>query len=74
MASRSNQFGMALAFQGRFDEAIAEGRRAAELDPLSLSDPDRRHHGAGVSGRFRAGQRTGQEGRGTRSRILLPRI
>jgi serine/threonine protein kinase/tetratricopeptide (TPR) repeat protein len=30
-----DQFGMALAFQGRFDEAIAEGRRAIELDPLS---------------------------------------
>jgi serine/threonine-protein kinase len=30
-----DQFGMALAFQGRFDEAAAEGRRAAELDPLN---------------------------------------
>jgi len=30
-----DQFGMALAFQGRLEEAIAEGRRAAELDPLS---------------------------------------
>jgi len=30
-----DQFGMALAFQGRFDEAIAEGARAIELDPLS---------------------------------------
>jgi serine/threonine protein kinase/tetratricopeptide (TPR) repeat protein len=30
-----DQFGMALAFQGRYDEAIAEGRRAIELDPLS---------------------------------------
>ncbi len=30
-----DQFGMALAFTGRFDEAIAEGKRAAELDPLS---------------------------------------
>ena len=26
---------MALAFQGRFEEAIAEGKRAIELDPLS---------------------------------------
>jgi hypothetical protein len=26
---------MALSFQRRFDEAIAEGRRAIELDPLS---------------------------------------
>ncbi|HZJ00857.1 MAG TPA: protein kinase [Gemmatimonadaceae bacterium] len=30
-----DQFGMALAFTGRFDESMAEGRRAAELDPLS---------------------------------------
>jgi eukaryotic-like serine/threonine-protein kinase len=30
-----DQFGMALSFQGRFDEAIAEGKRAIELDPLS---------------------------------------
>ena len=30
-----DQFGLALAFQGRLDEAIAEGRRAAALDPLS---------------------------------------
>ena len=30
-----DQFGMALGFTGRFDESIAEGRRAAELDPLS---------------------------------------
>jgi len=30
-----DQFGMALAFQGRFDEAIAEGSRAIERDPLS---------------------------------------
>jgi eukaryotic-like serine/threonine-protein kinase len=30
-----DQFGMALAFTGRFDESIVEGRRAAELDPLS---------------------------------------
>ena len=30
-----DQFGMALTFQGRFAEAIAEGARAIELDPLS---------------------------------------
>ena len=28
-------FGLALALQGRLDEAVAEGKRAAELDPLS---------------------------------------
>ena len=30
-----DQFGLALSFQGRFDEAVAEGKRAIELDPLS---------------------------------------
>jgi adenylate cyclase len=30
-----DQFGQALAVQGRLDEAVAEGKRAAELDPLS---------------------------------------
>ena len=30
-----DQFGMALSFTGRFDEAAAEGRLAAKLDPLS---------------------------------------
>jgi Flp pilus assembly protein TadD len=30
-----DQFVLALSFQGRFDEAIVEGRRAMELDPLS---------------------------------------
>jgi TolB-like protein len=30
-----DQFAMALAFQGRLDESVAEGKRAVELDPLS---------------------------------------
>ncbi len=34
-----DQFGLALAFQGRLEEAIAEGERAAELDPLSPQIP-----------------------------------
>ena len=34
-----DQFGIGLAFQGRFDEAIAEGKRAAALDPLSPQIP-----------------------------------
>ena len=34
-----DQFGLALAFQGRLDEAVAEGKRAAELDPLSPQIP-----------------------------------
>jgi eukaryotic-like serine/threonine-protein kinase len=34
-----DQFGLGLAFQGRLDEAIAEGKQAAELDPLSPQIP-----------------------------------
>jgi len=34
-----DQFGLVLALQGRFDEAIAEGKRAVELDPLSPQIP-----------------------------------
>jgi len=30
-----DQFGLALALQGRLDDAVAEGKRATELDPLS---------------------------------------
>ena len=51
-----DQFGMALAFTGRFDEAVAEGRRAAELDPLSPQVSDRRHDGATVPEGFPGGQ------------------
>ena len=34
-----DQFGLALAFEGRLDESVAEGRLAAELDPLSPQVP-----------------------------------
>jgi len=34
-----DQFGMGLGFQGRFAEAIAEGKLASELDPLSPQIP-----------------------------------
>jgi TolB-like protein/Flp pilus assembly protein TadD len=34
-----DQFGLGLGFQGRFAEAIAEGKRAMELDPLSPQIP-----------------------------------
>jgi eukaryotic-like serine/threonine-protein kinase len=34
-----DQFGLGLAFQGRLDEAYAEGKRASELDPLSPQIP-----------------------------------
>jgi TolB-like protein len=34
-----DQFGLALAFQGRLDESLAEGQRASQLDPLSPQIP-----------------------------------
>ncbi len=34
-----DQFGLALAYEGRLDESVAEGRLAAELDPLSPQVP-----------------------------------
>jgi tetratricopeptide (TPR) repeat protein len=34
-----DQFGLGLAFQGRFVESAAEGKRASELDPLSPQIP-----------------------------------
>jgi serine/threonine protein kinase/tetratricopeptide (TPR) repeat protein len=34
-----DQFSILLALQGRLDEAVAEGKRAAELDPLSPQIP-----------------------------------
>lgn len=34
-----DQFGLVLAFEGRLDESVAEGKRAAELDPLSPQNP-----------------------------------
>jgi TolB-like protein/Tfp pilus assembly protein PilF len=34
-----DQFALGLAFQGRFDESIAESQRAAELDPLNPQIP-----------------------------------
>jgi len=49
-----DQFGLALAFQGRFDESIAEGKRAAELDPLSPQIPIDNLIGLAFSGRYQA--------------------
>jgi serine/threonine protein kinase/Flp pilus assembly protein TadD len=34
-----DQFGLALAYEGRLDESVAEGNRATELDPLSPQIP-----------------------------------
>jgi serine/threonine protein kinase/tetratricopeptide (TPR) repeat protein len=49
-----DQFGMALAFQGRLDEAIAEGKRAAELDPLSPQIPLDANVGIAWQGKYQA--------------------
>ena len=66
-----DQFGLGLAFQGRLDEAIAEGKRAIELDPLSPADPNRPRPPADVPGELRGGEGPGEEGRRARSDILL---
>ena len=49
-----DQFGLGLAFQGRFEEAIAEGRRAAELDPLSPQVPLDNSIGLAWQGQYQA--------------------
>ncbi len=67
-----DQFGLALAFQGRFDEAIAEGARAIELDPLSpqiLIDATRAH----LSGQLRGREGAGRKSSRSRSDVLLSR-
>ena len=66
-----DQFGLALAFQGRFDEAIAEGKRAAELDPLSPQIPIDNSMAPMFQGSYRGGEGAGQEGGGARPDILL---
>ena len=68
-----DQFGMALAFQGRFDEAIAEGARAIELDPLSPQVLHRCDRPVHVPTEFGGGQETRTAGSGARSDIFLPR-
>jgi eukaryotic-like serine/threonine-protein kinase len=50
-----DQFGIGLAFQGRFGEAIAEGKRAAELDPLSPQIPLDATMAFGFNGDYEAG-------------------
>lgn len=51
-----DQFGLGLAFQGRFDEAIAEGKRAAALDPLSPQIPLDAAMAFGFHGDYEAGR------------------
>jgi serine/threonine protein kinase/tetratricopeptide (TPR) repeat protein len=48
-----DQFGVGLAIQGRFDEAIAEGKKAAELDPLSPQIPLDAAFGLAYQGQYR---------------------
>jgi eukaryotic-like serine/threonine-protein kinase len=50
-----DQFGLGLAFQGRFGEAVAEGLKAASLDPLSPQIPLDRGTAYGLQGNFQAG-------------------
>ncbi|HLK21449.1 MAG TPA: protein kinase [Bryobacteraceae bacterium] len=49
-----DQFGLALAFQGRYDESLSEGKRAAALDPLSPQIPIDSMIGLAFSGKHRA--------------------
>jgi len=49
-----DQFGVGLAFQGRFDEATVEGKRAAELDPLSPQIPLDASFGLAYQGQYQA--------------------
>lgn len=51
-----DQFGIGLSFQGRFDEAIAEGRLAAALDPLSPQIPTDSTMAFGFQGDYEAGR------------------
>ena len=51
-----DQFGIGLSFLGRFDEAIAEGKRAAELDPLSPQIPIDATMAFGFQGDYEAGR------------------
>ncbi len=68
-----DQFGLALSFQGRFDEAIAEGRRAIRIGSAVSSGPDRCCHPVHVPTELRAGQGACTEGSRARSDVLLPR-
>jgi len=52
-----DQFGIGLSFQGRFDEAIAAGKRAAALDPLSPQIPLDATMAYGFKGDYEAGRK-----------------
>jgi eukaryotic-like serine/threonine-protein kinase len=51
-----DQFGIGLSFQGRFEEAIAEGKRAAALDPLSPQIPLDATMAFGFQGDYESGR------------------
>jgi TolB-like protein/Tfp pilus assembly protein PilF len=57
-----DQFGIGLAFQGRFDEAISEGRRAAVLDPLSPQIPIDAVMAFGLKGDYQTGRELARRG------------
>jgi tetratricopeptide (TPR) repeat protein len=56
-----DQFGLALALQGRFDEALAEGKRAVELDPLSPLVPVDAAFAFGWQGHYQAAMDLGNK-------------
>jgi serine/threonine-protein kinase len=57
-----DQFGIGLSFQGRFDEAIAEGKRAAALDPLSPQIPLDSAMAYGLRGDYEGGREQVRKG------------
>ena len=68
-----DQFGMALAFTGRFDESIEESRRAAQLDPLSPQVLVDAAMAPMFQKNFAAAKVLAQKGGGARPDVLLSR-
>ena len=69
-----DQFGILLALQGRLDEAVAEGKRAAELDPLSPQIPVDALMAFAWQGKYRQAKDLARRGRQPRSDLLLSSI
>ena len=69
-----DQYSILLALQGRLDEAVAEGKRAAELDPLSPQIPVDASRGVRLAGQVPGGEGPRPEGRESRSDLLLSSV
>src|SRR4029079_17476256 len=67
-----DQFGLALGFPGRLDEAIAEGTRAAELDPLSPQIPIDNAIALMFQGRYQAAKDQARRGGEQDPQHLVP--